>query len=152
MGKKMKLISHRGNINGAIPEKENNPEYIFDALKSGYDVEIDLWYRNAKWYLGHDKPQYEVDSSFIFTDGLWVHCKDIKTFSKVIKEDPNNLINTFYHTDEDVALTSHRFLWTYPCNQLYNNSVCVMPELGYIGDLKECYGICSDDIHNFKTL
>ena len=38
----MKIISHRGNIRGAIPDKENRPSYIDCAIGSGYDVEIDL--------------------------------------------------------------------------------------------------------------
>ena len=39
----MILISHRGNIDGRIPEKENHPNYIDAAIKAGYDVEVDLW-------------------------------------------------------------------------------------------------------------
>ena len=33
----MKLISHRGNINSPLPESENNPEYINDAICLVYD-------------------------------------------------------------------------------------------------------------------
>lgn len=29
----MLFISHRGNINGANPTKENNPQYIEEALQ-----------------------------------------------------------------------------------------------------------------------
>ena len=36
----MILISHRGNISGPNPERENHPEYIFEALQAGYDVDI----------------------------------------------------------------------------------------------------------------
>ncbi len=35
----MRIISHRGNIEGPIPEKENCPEYINSALAQGFDVE-----------------------------------------------------------------------------------------------------------------
>ena len=38
----MKLIAHRGNINGPNPEMENNPEYILNTLSLGYDCEIDV--------------------------------------------------------------------------------------------------------------
>ncbi len=34
----MILISHRGNINRSIPERENDPKYINEALASGYNV------------------------------------------------------------------------------------------------------------------
>ena len=36
----MKLISHRGNIRGPVPGRENAPSYIDCALGNGYDVEI----------------------------------------------------------------------------------------------------------------
>ena len=36
-------ISHRGNLTGPIPEKENTVDYINDAIHQGFDVEIDIW-------------------------------------------------------------------------------------------------------------
>ena len=50
----MRLISHRGNINGRIRELENLPDYIDAAINLGYDVEVDLWLEGEKFYLGHD--------------------------------------------------------------------------------------------------
>ena len=82
----MKLIAHRGNINGPNKEKENHPDHINDALKIGYDVEIDIWHVNCKWYLGHDEPKYEVtDYSFLQKDGLWIHAKNGDAFYKLIQ-------------------------------------------------------------------
>ena len=40
----MKLIAHRGNINGPNPETENTVNQIDKCIEEGYDVEIDLWY------------------------------------------------------------------------------------------------------------
>jgi len=37
------LIAHRGNWKGPS-EKENDPEYLEQALKHGFDVETDIWY------------------------------------------------------------------------------------------------------------
>ena len=53
-------IAHRGNLFGRIPERENSPEYIQEALAAGYDVEVDVWFEEGKLFLGHAKPQYEV--------------------------------------------------------------------------------------------
>jgi hypothetical protein len=50
----MVLISHRGNIDGVNQNFENQPNYIDDAIKAGYDVEVDIWYIGGKLYLGHD--------------------------------------------------------------------------------------------------
>jgi hypothetical protein len=75
----MILISHRGNIDGKKPHFENSPSYIDEAIELGYDVEVDLWLVNDKFYLGHDEPQYEIDFKWIEDrdDRLWVHCKNI---------------------------------------------------------------------------
>ena len=61
----MILISHRGNINGPITEKENSPEYISDAINKGYNVEIDVWYENQVFFLGHDNPLYKIESKYL---------------------------------------------------------------------------------------
>ena len=45
----MYLISHRGNVNGKNPDRENSPLYIKAALTLGYDVEVDVWYIDKEW-------------------------------------------------------------------------------------------------------
>ena len=143
----MILISHRGNINGRIPEKENHTHYIDNTLGSGYDVEVDVWYVDGKLMLGHDNPQYEVNLRW-FTDRinkLWVHCKNME--SLVYLRDCGYDINYFWHQTDDVIITSKGFLWAYPGKQPINNSIAVLPEL-YNDDTKECIGVCSDFILN----
>ena len=61
----MHLISHRGNLNGSIAEKENSPSYIDEAIKSGFHVEIDLFAIGKTLFLGHDFPQYKIDEEFL---------------------------------------------------------------------------------------
>ena len=39
----MILVSHRGNLSGPDPDKENNPTQINKTLDLGYDCEVDLW-------------------------------------------------------------------------------------------------------------
>jgi len=60
--------------------------------------------------------------------------------------------NIFWHTNEDWVLTSKKIIWTFPNKALFPNSVCVLPEKGYKGDIKFCYGICSDEIIKYKNL
>lgn len=50
----MKFISYRGNLYGPNPKLENKPTYIIEALKMGFDLEVDVFFRNKKFYLGHD--------------------------------------------------------------------------------------------------
>ena len=62
----MKLIAHRGNTNGARPDKENDPEYLLQAVDNGYDCEVDVQVDiNGNVWLGHDEPQYKVTKEFI---------------------------------------------------------------------------------------
>jgi len=141
----MILISHRGNIEGKILEKENHPNYIDATLGSGYDVEVDVWYIDGKIMLGHDNPQYEVNLRW-FTDRinkLWIHCKNME--SLIYFRDCGYDINYFWHQTDDVIITSKDFLWAHPGKQPINNSIAVLPEL-FDDDIKECIGVCSDFI------
>jgi hypothetical protein len=47
----MLFISHRGNINGADPTKENSPQYIEEALQKNFEVEVDVRFLNNSFYL-----------------------------------------------------------------------------------------------------
>jgi len=120
MGKQI-LISHRGNIDGKKPHLENNPNYINEALRLGYDVEIDVWLINNKWYLGHDNPTYKIKYNFLFDSRFWLHAKNGEVFDKLLK-DKNYDFNVFWHTNEDWVLTSKGYIWTYPNKFLYENS------------------------------
>ena len=59
----MILIAHRGNLNGKT-NRENQPEYIQEALVQDFDVEIDVWYIEDEFWLGHDIPQYKIEEIF----------------------------------------------------------------------------------------
>jgi hypothetical protein len=143
----MILISHRGNIDGKIPEYENNPNYIQAALELGYDVEIDLWVVNDVLYLGHDEPQYKITWEYFKdkVDKLWVHCKNIEALY-FVKE---TKLHYFWHETDTVTLTSKNYIWAYPGKQPISGSIAVMPELENDNVLL-CAGVCSDYIKRFK--
>ena len=46
----MYLISHRGNINNIDKDRENSPDYINEALRQNFHVEIDLWFDKNRFY------------------------------------------------------------------------------------------------------
>ena len=142
----MKLISHRGNLSGCIPEKENHPDYIQIAEKAGHDVEIDVWHIKNKWYLGHDEPLYEVKYDFLINRKFWLHAKNGDAFDILLRD---YTANVFWHTTEDWVLTSKRYIWTYPGKQLYPESVCVLPERGWLGNLERCHAVCTDFVTEF---
>lgn len=134
----MKIISHRGNLNGRTL-KENHPEYIRTALEKGFDVEVDVRFINNIWYLGHDDPEYEVNFKFLQTSNLWVHAKTIQTAAKLF----NTGLHYFYHNNDFITLTSCNYLWTYPGQELTPYSICVL--IKYPTRLVEgCFGVCTD--------
>jgi len=148
----MILIAHRGNINGKIPERENHPDYIKEALDQGYDVEIDVWRIGDQLFLGHDGPEYKVDESFIKNESFWHHAKNIEAIHYLNNVKPNYLINCFYHQTDDCVLTSGGWIWTYPGKPILSNAaVAVLPErIGESYDIGKAGAICSDVIINFK--
>lgn len=143
----MKLISHRGNIDGKNPEMENHPDYIKNALNLGYDVEIDIWSIKGKWHMGHDEYTYNINLEFLNTPGLWLHAKNHEAFFRLshCKD-----LKYFWHQNDDFALTSNGYIWTYPGKTLNNLSIAVLPEIAISEPWYMCYGICSDYIEKYK--
>lgn len=148
----MKLISHRGNINGELKSRENEPIYIDEALDYGFDVEIDVWVIDNNLWLGHDEPQYMVNLNWFISriDSLWLHCKNLD--SLYFFSDCVHIFNYFWHQKDDFTLVSNGVIWTFPGKELTINSICVIPELHNItkNTLPNCLGVCSDFISKFK--
>jgi len=147
----MKFISHRGNIDRIIKEEENNPNKILYCLSLGYDVEIDVWNQNDKFYLGHDEPQYKIDIKFLLKKNLWCHAKNLTALNKMLKLAS---INCFWHQNDDYTITSKGFIWVYPNKKLSKNSIALIKNnTKYcLDDLKNCYGICSDNIKKYRKM
>ncbi len=148
----MKLIAHRGNIDGPNPLEENKPQYIENALSKGFHVEIDIRFDqyDKKLYLGHDEPQYMIDWFWLakYKDFLWIHCKNIEALYEF--SHGTSGFNYFWHQDDDFTLTSRNYIWTYPGKPYTPKSVIVMPENSIGRDkfdslrVYNCFGICSD--------
>ena len=151
----MIYIAHRGNTNGPNPKKENTLTYVLEAINDGYHAEIDVWYMNNKWYLGHDKPVQIIEPEMLEYNKLWCHAKNYEAFYRMVK---NEWIHCFWHQNDDMTLTSKNFIWTFPGKQLTARSIAVMPET--VSDVKDktnlikcynsCAGICSDYVRDFR--
>lgn len=136
------VISHRGNINGPDKHVENHPDQIKKAISLGYDVEIDVWYKENQLYLGHDKPQYKVDLTFLKNSRLWCHAKNLKALKYMLA----NKIKCFWHQEDNFTLTSNGYIWTYPGQELSSQSICVIPEKIKLSklEIKISAGVCTD--------
>ena len=148
----MLYIAHRGNLYGPNISCENEPSYIQNALDLGYDVEIDVWVKEFKIYLGHDQPQYEINIDFLKNNKLWCHAKNFDALNLMYEN--RATIHYFSHDLDSHILTSKNIIWAYPGKEINNNTVCVMPErtddIYTEQQLKSCYGICSDYVGHYK--
>lgn len=149
----MKIISHRGNLNGKNPQLENSIEYLEFALQCNFDVEIDFWKIDDCFFLGHDLPQYNVQFNWIlkYSDKVWIHCKNIDALvylSEIFKSSPS--LNFFWHENDTVTLTSLGYIWAYPGKQPISGSVAVLPEI-YDDVTFGCASICTDFPIKYKN-
>tara|TARA_R110000803_G_C11976809_1_gene320244 strand:- start:1330 stop:1812 length:483 start_codon:yes stop_codon:yes gene_type:complete len=146
----MKLISHRGNIVGPNPTRENTPSYIDTSISAGYDVEVDVNYDhiNEKFYLGHDTPDYEITEKWMSKrrEKIWFHCKNLEAASRL------GMIGDykfFCHTTDGYVLTSTGHVWVHDL-EMNLDTQCIIPLLSdmdikkYNGDIP--YAVCTDYI------
>ena len=139
----MKIIAHRGNVNGPDHQRENSPQYILEAIDGGYDVEIDVWRVDNWLWLGHDKPQYTVDVEMLYRyyDRLWVHCKNVdavKYFGALAT------FNWFWHDADDYTITSHGNLWCHPKAVQLDGSVHQYTQALTFNEIGKAFGVCTD--------
>tara|TARA_B100001996_G_C18338764_1_gene469328 strand:+ start:152 stop:595 length:444 start_codon:yes stop_codon:yes gene_type:complete len=147
----MKLIAHKGNVNGPNPSTENTPQQIEWCIENGYDVEIDVRYNveKDKFYLGHDESKYEINWWWLAgkLEHLWIHCKDLTTLHEFTSNTSG--YNYFWHQGDDYTLTSQGQIWASSGKPYKDDTVIVIenPE-----DVKEydCYGICSDYVGKIR--
>jgi hypothetical protein len=148
----MRLIAHRGLFNGPNKNTENKPEQILDALSQGFDCEVDLWVVNSEFWLGHDEPQYPIDKEFIQTYGLWIHAKNLDALYWLT----DTSLWYFWHENDKFTLTSNKFIWTYPQQDLTARSIMLMPEWynpSFSGiENSQCYAICSDYVNKIREI
>ena len=137
----MRIISHRGNTNGPNADFENKPDIITNLLNNNIECEIDVWFIDNRFYLGQDKPQYEINDSFLNCKGLWCHAKNLEALYEMNKREN---INFFWHDKDDYTLTSKNIIWTYPGNKTTNISVIVDLDKNWRNKNYSCLGVCVD--------
>lgn len=136
----MKIISHRGNLQGPDKNLENNPKHIKE-LTENFDVEIDLWCYKNQLFLGHDYPTYEIDISF-FNQRMWIHCKNIESIDFMSKTNHH----WFWHENDKITITSKGEIWCFP-NIYVENGITVM--LGLTKEFPNIKGICTDYLNYY---
>ena len=140
----MKIISHRGNLNG--PQKEDNVISQLEKVAETMLVEVDVWRLGLKWYLGHDGPEREVSYDFIANPNFILHAKNLKAlYSLSVTE-----LHYFWHQEDDFTLTSKNFIWTYPKKEVTPLSIIVCQTLEEVEKYKtkNIWGSCTDYVED----
>lgn len=149
----MIIISHRGNIRGSIPDKENRPSYIDCAIGNGYHVEIDIRSINGELWLGHDEPQFMIDHNWLDKrrNYLWLHCKNIGAAKECWA------YNSFCHTSDPFTYTSTGKIWLHDLSMTINENVIIpLIDIGDIDNYNQKksyiipYAVCTDYVFKLK--
>ena len=138
----MKLISHRGNLNGVDAQTENTIDQIKKVCGLGFDCEIDVWYNNG-YFLGHDAPIHPIDEAFLENPQLWCHAKNIAALQRMLL---NDKIHSFWHQNDDCSITSKKFIWSFPNSNPDNRTIFLDFSSSWTKKNYACVGICSDYI------
>lgn len=146
----MLLISHRGNINGKNPDKENHPDYILEAIKQGYECEVDVWRVEDRYWLGHDQADYEIDFLFLTNPKLWIHAKNVHALTSLMYSN----VNVFWHQEDDYTITNKGYVWAYPGKYVLPESkaIAVLPEQSPGFNVSNFSGVCSDYIKDYDKV
>jgi len=139
------IISHRGNIRGPVPDKENRPSYVDCAIGNGYHVEIDIRLINDELWLGHDEPQYKVDHNWLDKRRhyLWLHCKNIEAAKECWS------YHSFCHTSDPFTYTSTEKIWLHDLSMRIDSNT-IIPLIdkdeveSFISVSENPFGICTD--------
>tara|TARA_R110002153_G_scaffold32649_4_gene98741 strand:- start:40140 stop:40595 length:456 start_codon:yes stop_codon:yes gene_type:complete len=142
----VKIISHRAYIDGADPNVENCPMAIQTLLDSGLHVEIDVWYIDGEYILGHDSPKYQIQEAFLEQEGLWCHAKNKDALERMLASG----VHCFWHQEDDYTITSKGYIWAYPSKETSGkNTVLLFPERYAEIEYSKYDFICTDYINKF---
>jgi hypothetical protein len=139
----MILISHKGNLEGPNPSRENHPDYIKRALWYEFHVEVDVWMIKDKWFLGHDGPEYPVEYRFLNDSRFYLHCKNLESLTYLATSEKTEC-DFFAHGNDNWVLTGKGRLWTYPREATGPNSIIVDFSKDAVKNHSGIYGLCAD--------
>ena len=145
-------IAHRGNYKGKDVFRENTISYIEEAITNNFDVEIDVWLIDHKWYLGHNIPREEIDLSFLERSQIWTHAKDLQGYISLYN---NPKAHVFWHNKDDFVFTSKGIKWA-NTDIVTNDGIMVMPGVDSFFDIHtgivRPLGVCCDDFTMFDGI
>jgi len=137
----MKIISHRGNLSGPNPATENTVSAIEKCFEKKFEVEIDVWFYEGCFWLGHDTNRAPLPNTFLTTyrDKLWIHAKNIAAAVSLMPLE----VNWFWHERDTLTLTSKGIIW---CHHAFiDGGITMLHTADEVYNLKpNIGGICTD--------
>lgn len=148
------FICHRGNLSQKVLEDENKPDILDQRINEGYHIELDVWVKDDKYFLGHDRPETKIEWSWLMKhlSQKYIHCKDGATLEHMILRSGQEGFNPnlFYHTVEDYAITTRGSIIVLPGKKLLTGSINMMPELASeqrpLEERRKALAVCSDSL------
>jgi glycerophosphoryl diester phosphodiesterase len=134
------IIAHRGNLNGSVPHQENTPESIYRAYSKNFFVEIDVWLTENELWLGHDRPTIICPTNILYHSLSIFHAKNLEALTYLLDLG----LHCFFHNTDGGVLTSKGYIWTYPGQPVFTNSIVVMPENYTTQTQFRAAGVCTD--------
>lgn len=155
----MIYYSSKGNIKNIDASRENSPDYIEEAIKAGYKVQIDIrLMSDNNFWLGEEEAKYKIEDSFLIKNAknLLIHCRNISSIYTIqeIEVQSKNL-NYFFHATDNVAITSKKMIAIfYGKKPIGENSIVMFPEENDFqkNELIKSSAICSNSIEFYKKL
>jgi len=142
-------IAHRGLLRGPDSTLENTVQQLESNASAGIISECDIWFNDGGFWLGHDTPEYPISYEWIcnMKDVILIHAKDLRSFHELkrLRDEEGIDLHIFYHTDEDVVMTTHGDCIVYPGLPVLNGWISMMPERTPLIKIKDyALAICSD--------
>lgn len=157
----MKFISHRGNTtHPQLESLQNDTQIIEEAIKTGLDVEIDMWKVGHNFCPGHDKPERHIKEEWLRTNAhhLLIHAKNRDMLDWLVRHNDkftNCPFHFFWHEKDTYTMTNRGVPIVYPGQEPVDGSILMMPELGgwnlNSAIRHNLYGICSDHIKQIRN-
>ena len=126
------FIAHRGNIAG--PSSQENTVDLAQQVLARVGVELDVWFIEGAFFLGHDTPVEPVDKFFLFDTDVLVHAKNLEC---LIELAPHPQVEVFFQESDEISLTSrgrrvfHSRVAQRQLLRADHDDILVIPDLAY---------------------
>lgn len=143
-------ISHRGNYKGRDAQRENTVAYIEEAIAAGYNVKVDVWLVDYKWYLGFDIPKEEINLSFLERPEIWTHARDLQGYVSLYN---NPKVHVLWHNKDGFVFTSKGIKWA-NTGTITHDGIMFMPDdtlsIGIVRGAIQPLGVCCNNFDIYK--